>query len=73
MTCAGCSKPCSSRQAPYTGDEEKDLQAQLEIALERAKRAEQAFEKLQSENLQNTDVRKLDLKPLRSQQWFNNR
>lgn len=66
--CASCSRPCSSKQ---NGDD-GDLSARLEQALLRAKRAEEAFEDLQRTAAQNGSTQKHELKPLRSQAWFNN-
>lgn len=49
------------------------MENQLRVALERAKKAEEAFEKLKLENSQNVTGKEQKLQPLRSQQWFNNR
>lgn len=69
--CANCNKPCATKENTDSGD----VKAQLEAALDRARRAEQAFEKLKAENAATLAKHQGDqeIKPLRSQQWFNNR
>jgi hypothetical protein len=80
--CANCTSSCGSRAAAANGvsgngDNEEasasDMEQQLQVALQRAKIAEEAFEKLKLENSQNVTGKIQELQPLRSQQWFNNR
>lgn len=77
--CADCSAACSSRQSSANAGtangtpSAEELEGQLQAALARAKKAEEAFDKLKLENSQNVTGKVQELKPLRSQQWFNNR
>lgn len=81
--CADCKSSCGSRSAASNanGDDSEthghgnlqDIENQLKVALERAKKAEDAFNKLKLENSQNVTGKVQELQPLRSQQWFNNR
>lgn len=75
--CAACDKPCASRSAVGPNGEgagDEDLAARLEAALGRARVAEEAYEKLKMEAQQNGSLLngQRELKPLRSQAWFNN-
>lgn len=78
--CASCTKSCLSGVG--NGDIERSstdkasVEEQLQAALERAQRAEQAYEKLVAEQKVATAAQNghgiPELKPLRSQAWFNN-
>lgn len=56
------------------GSSDEDLAKRLEAALSRARVAEEAYEKLKMEAAQNGNQTngERELKPLRSQAWFNN-
>ena len=72
--CVTCSRPCPSNASASQAEDDNDgdLSTQLAAALERARRAEQAFENLKNEALHHPSTSNEELKPLRSQQWFNN-
>lgn len=83
--CGSCSKPCNGNDIGQGGDalrttsaDPEDVKAQLEAALLRAQAAEQAYENLKAEQKVERAVKHGngmlgELKPLRSQAWFNNR